>query len=91
MYIYICLCAHTSSLFTTQKTIIQGVTNKRDWDSFVRSKERFRVHDFFQSNKVECFNMWLDSGKSWDEAALQVERLHKVKNESARSLDQSQT
>ena len=53
-----------------------SVTNKRDWDTFVRSKGRFKVHDYFQSSKLECFNMWLDSGKDWDQVALEVERIH---------------
>ena len=33
-----------------------SMTNKKDWDSFVRSKGRFKVHDFYQSNRIDCFN-----------------------------------
>lgn len=58
------------------------MTNKCDWDSFVRSKERFRVYDYFQSNKLELFNFWLDSGKSWQTCQLHVERIQSQSNES---------
>lgn len=58
------------------------MTNKRDWDSFVRSKERFRCGDYFNTNKTELFNFWLDSGKSWDACVLHVDRVHQTKNES---------
>ena len=61
---------------------IPGVTHKKEWDSFCRSKERFKVHEYYQSNKLECFNMWLNSGKSWDAVALQVERSHQQQHES---------
>lgn len=53
-----------------------GTTNKKDWDSFVRSKERFRVHEFYSTKRLELFNMWLDSGKSWDSTVLKVKRIH---------------
>ena len=61
-----------------------SVTNKREWDSFVRSNGRFKVHDFYQNSKLECFNMWLDCGKSWDAVALQVKRKHEEETESSR-------
>ena len=66
------------------KPVRNSVTNKKDWDSFVRSKERFKVHQFFQQNKLECFNMWLDMGKSWDAVALKVKRTHEESHESQR-------
>ena len=58
------------------------MTNKRDWDSFVRSKQRFRVHNYFQSNKVELFNIWLDEGKNWDRTCLEVSRIQSQTNEA---------
>ena len=63
-------------------TTSPGVTNKREWDSFVRSKERFRVHSYFQGHKVELFNIWLDSEKSWDKTVLEVERIQTHSNEA---------
>lgn len=54
----------------------QGTTNKKEWDSFVRSKERFRVHEYYSTKKLELFNMWLDSGKSWDQTVLKVKGIH---------------
>ena len=60
------------------------MTNKKEWDSFVRSNGRFKVHDFFSAQKVECFNLWLDSGKSWDTVKLKVERMHAESVESTR-------
>ena len=61
-----------------------GTTNKKEWDKFVRSKERFRVHDYFQANKVELFNFWLDSNQSWDACQLHVQRSQEHENESKR-------
>lgn len=58
------------------------MTNKREWDSFVRSKERYRVFDYYQKNRIECFNIWLESGKSWDSVALHVEREHAQSTEA---------
>ncbi|CAK9073155.1 unnamed protein product [Durusdinium trenchii] len=66
----------------TSTKLRNSVTNKRDWDTFVRSKERFRMTDYFNSNKVELFNFWLDSEKSWDACALHVQRLHETKHQS---------
>lgn len=60
------------------------MTNKRDWDTFVRSKQRFRVYEYSQSNKLECFNLWLDSDKSWDAIKLHVDRIHQQENCSKR-------
>lgn len=58
------------------------MTNKREWDRFVRSKERFRVHSYYQSNKVELFNLWLDSNQSWDATVVKVDRIVSQTNES---------
>lgn len=38
------------------------------------------MHEFFASNKVELFNMWLDADKSWDHTVLAVERKHQQKS-----------
>jgi len=62
------------------------MTNKRDWDSFVRSKGRFKVHDYYQNNRIDCFNMWLDYDKDWDRVSLAVERLHRQETESKQGL-----
>ena len=58
------------------------MTNKKDWDQFVRSKERYKVHTYFQSNKVELFNLWLDNEKDWDTTKIQVERIQSQSNEA---------
>lgn len=50
----------------------------------MRSKGRFKVHEYYSANKVECFNMWLDSQKSWDTVALKVERMHSESVESTK-------
>jgi hypothetical protein len=34
------------------------------------------VHEFYSSNRLELFNMWLDCQKNWDNLVLQVERKH---------------
>ena len=66
------------------KDLKNSVTDKREWDTFVRSKERFRMFDYFQSNKVELFNIWLDSGKNWDQCQLHVKRSQESRNSSTR-------
>ena len=48
----------------------------------MRSKERFRVHDFYTTNRLELFDMWLDSGKNWDSVVLQVQRKHETSHAS---------
>ena len=58
------------------------MTNKKEWDRFVRSKERFRVHGYFQTNKVELFNIWMDNEGSWDRTCLEVERIQSQSNEA---------
>ena len=37
-----------------------------------------------QSNKVELFNVWLDSEKSWDAVKLHVDRVYAQVNQSTR-------
>ena len=34
------------------------------------------MHEFYSSNRLELFNMWLDCQKNWDNLVLQVERKH---------------
>lgn len=50
----------------------------------MRSKGRFQVFDYYSSNKVETFNMWLDAGKDWDKVSIQVERIHAADTEAKR-------
>ena len=57
----------------------QGATHKREWDQFVRTaiskgKMPVALSDYCRTNKLDLFNMWLDSDKSWDKVKLQVER-----------------
>ncbi len=63
---------------------MRGMTNKKDWDQFVRSKERFRLHDLSAKNKVEYFNLWLDCDKSWDSAVAAVKRKQSQKNKASK-------
>ena len=63
------------------------MTNKPEWDAFVRSaanRKKFPVSlaETFNSQKVELFNMWLDSGKDWSRTKLQVERQNEMRNQS---------
>lgn len=50
----------------------------------MRSKERFKMGDYFETHKNECFGIWLDSNKSWDAVKLHVQRIHQSVNESSR-------
>lgn len=52
----------------------------------MRSKQRFRVYDYFEANRVELFNMWLDSDKNWDEIKVKVDRLHENTNEASKGF-----
>lgn len=52
----------------------------------MRSKDRFRVHDFYNTNRLELFNMWLDYDKSWDAVTLAVERVHQTKQKSTTGM-----
>ncbi|CAK9005889.1 Uncharacterized protein SCF082_LOCUS8785 [Durusdinium trenchii] len=61
------------------KALNEAVTSTKLRNSF---RERFRMTDYFNSNKVELFNFWLDSEKSWDACALHVQRLHETKHQS---------
>lgn len=60
------------------------MTHKREWDKFVRSKERYRIHSYYQSNKLELFGIFLDSGCCWDTTCLAVERKQSQTNEAKR-------
>lgn len=44
------------------------------------------MHEFYEGNKVECFNMWLDSGKEWDQVKIKVDRLHEQRTEAKRGM-----
>eukprot|EP00435_Cladocopium_sp_Y103_P067612 s658_g30.t1 len=63
--------AQTQDLSQQNAELVRNsTTNKRDWDSFVRSQERFRVHEFYSTNRLEMFGMWLDCDKNWDKLVL---------------------
>ena len=38
------------------------------------------MHDYFEKNKLELFNFWLDNDKNWEECKLYVDRIHESKN-----------
>lgn len=42
------------------------------------------MYDYFASNKVECFNLWLDHNRDWDAVALEVQRIHEEGTEARR-------
>ena len=44
------------------------------------------MHDYFETNKVELFNFWLDHDKNWDECKLYVDRIHESGNRSTRGF-----
>lgn len=68
------------------------MTNKRDWDRFVRqagSRSKFPValSEHFNSAKTDLFNMWLDSGKCWTKTSMMVERANEAKNKSTKGWE----
>ncbi len=61
--------------------------DKQDWDQFVRqaaNRAKFPValSSIYASNKTDLFGMWLDSGKSWTQTVMAVERANELKNQS---------
>ena len=40
------------------------------------------MQDYFQQHRVELFNVWMDSGKSWDQCQLHCQRKQSHKNQS---------
>ena len=60
------------------------MTHKKEWDQFVRSKDRFRLHDLHAKNKVEYFNLWMDCDKNWDSTVAAVKRKQSQKNKASK-------
>lgn len=60
------------------------MTHKKEWDQFVRSKDRFRLHDLHAKNKVEYFNLWMDCDKDWDSTVAAVKRKQSQKNKASK-------
>ena len=50
----------------------------------VQSKKKFpcQLADYYNSSKVELFNLWLDAKCDWEETKLAVERKMEAKNTS---------
>ena len=67
------------------------MTHKKEWDQFVRKAagKSFpsNLSNFYASSKVELFNFWLDSSKSWDGCQLLVKRATENKNSSLRGWE----
>ena len=64
-----------------------SVTNKKDWDVYCRqakTKMPVALNEMYLSSKQELFNLWLDSGKDWEECQLQVERKHQQRHIATR-------
>lgn len=71
------------------RALKNSVTNKRQWDTFVRSaksKMPSNLADYFCTKKTECFNLWLEAGCDWDSCAMEFERLQEQKSQTKRSL-----
>lgn len=49
-----------------------------------RSKFPAALADQFATNKTELFNLWLDSGKKWDQVELKVKRSVENRNKATK-------
>lgn len=66
-----------------------GQTNKKEYDNFcrqIKTSGKFPValSEYAQTNRLELFNIWLDTNGDWNQCQLEVERKHLTKNETSR-------
>ena len=45
------------------------------------------LSDYFANHKVELFNMWLNSNKSWDQTTLMVRRSMECRNTTTKGWE----
>ena len=69
-----------------------GTTHKREWDQFCRaaanrSKFPVALSEQFVQGKTELFNLWMDSGKSWDQTVVQVKRKQELEHKATKGWE----
>eukprot|EP00435_Cladocopium_sp_Y103_P029566 s936_g7.t1 len=77
----------TQETASNQVALRNSMTNKNEWDKFCRSakgKMPAALSDYYQSSKVELFNLWLDAGHDWSKTQMQVERVNQQKHTAQR-------
>ena len=77
----------TEDTANQQVALRNSSTNKNEWDKFCRQakgKMPASLSEYYQSSKVELFNLWIDSGHDWNKCQLQVERINQQKNIATR-------
>lgn len=52
-----------------------------------RSKFPVALSEYLQTNKTELFNLWVDSGKNWNEVQLRVTRSVEARNTASRGWE----
>ena len=79
----------TAATTTTVAVLKNSTSDKKAWDSFTRQlkgKAPIAISEYAvtHANKLELFNMWMDSGKSWDKCEVLLERKMEKKNEGTK-------
>ena len=79
----------TAATTSTVAVLRNSTSDKNAWDSFTRQlkgKAPIAVSQYASAhaNKVELFNMWMDSDKSWDKCEVLLERKMQKKNEGTK-------
>ena len=69
-----------------------STTHKADWDQFMRQVTARKVFPKkltgeFKASKTDLFNVWMDSGKSWQKTELMVERKQSSKVLSRKDME----
>lgn len=64
------------------------MTNKKEYDRFSTQlkagKLPVAVSEYAQSNRLELFNIWMESGGSWESCRMHVERAQQQVNSSTK-------
>ena len=74
------------------KTVRNSVTNKAEWDKYVRQVGNRNVFPAklapaFAKSKTDLFNLWLDSGMDWEKTTVLAERKRLTRSLSRNQLE----
>ena len=69
----------TKSTSMASEDLKNSATHKKEWDKFCRealNRAKFpqELSEYYATKKTELFNIWMDTGMSWQSCKLHVER-----------------
>ncbi|CAK9031959.1 30S ribosomal protein S6, partial [Durusdinium trenchii] len=69
----------TKSTSMASEDLKNSTTHKKEWDKFCRealNRAKFpqELSEYYAAKKTELFNIWMDTGMSWQSCKLHVER-----------------